>query len=243
VIEDLLKNELFLRFLPPVAGVAFVIVFVSLGLWQLDRAGEKNALMDQFEADAPYEQPSDYNTLEEFDRIAAHGQFQGDRQILIDNIPKGGRIGYFVITPFRPARNEPLLLVNRGWVPKTGLADDVADIAVAGDYMTVQGLVGHLPRVAIRPGDAFAVHGDWPRTALYPSLDEIAAELGEEVLPVILLLGPDAAGGFVRNWEPDISGPMTHYSYAFQWFSMATAVVLLVGWHIRKRMQGGRTKT
>lgn len=243
MIEDLLKNELFLRLVPPVAGLAFVGVFISLGLWQLDRAGAKEALMDQFEADAPYAQPSDYGKLQGFDRIEVFGQFLADRQILIDNIPRNGRIGYYVITPFRPSRNDPLLLVNRGWVPKSGPGEDAPDMTVNEEYMTVQGLVGHLPRVAIRPGEAFAVHGDWPRTALYPTLDEIAAELGDELLPIVLLLSPDAGNGFVRNWEPDISGPMTHYSYAFQWFSMAAAVVLLVGWHMRKRLGSGRTKT
>ena len=38
MIEDLLKNELSKRYLPLVAGLVFVLLFISLGLWQLDRA-------------------------------------------------------------------------------------------------------------------------------------------------------------------------------------------------------------
>jgi cytochrome oxidase assembly protein ShyY1 len=34
---------------------------------------------------------------------------------------------------------------------------------------------------------------------------------------------------------------MTNYSYAFQWFAMAAAVILGVGWYMRKRWRGERT--
>jgi len=243
LIEDLLNNEYSKRYLPLVAGLVFALLFVSLGLWQLDRAAEKNSLMDQFAADAPYSEPTDYSRLEEFDRIEVYGQYLTERQILIDNIPKGGRIGYYVITPFRPSRNDPLVLVNRGWMPKDPRGAESPDLTIGVDFTTARGLTGHLPRVAIRPGEAFAVHGDWPRVAVYPTLDEISAELGENVQPAVLLLGADADNGFVRRWEPDQSGPMTHYSYAFQWFSMAAAVVLIMGWHTRKRTLRERQDT
>jgi len=98
-----------------------------------------------------------------------------------------------------------------------------------------------LPRVAIRPGEAFAVHGDWPRVAVYPSLREVADELGEEVLPIVLLLRPEAEDGFVRHWQPNVSGPMTHYSYAFQWFALALAVVAITAWHLHKRYRRDRS--
>ena len=243
MIEDLLKSEYSQRYLPFVAGLLFGLLFISLGLWQMDRAAEKNSLMDQFAADAPYSEPTDYSLLEEFDRIEVYGQYLTDRQILIDNIPKDGRIGYYVITPFRPSRNDALVLVNRGWMPKDQGGYELPDLTVAPDFTTARGLAGHLPRVAIRPGEAFAVHGDWPRVALYPTLDDISAELGENVQPAVLLLGADADNGFVRRWEPGISGPMTHYSYAFQWFSMAAAVVLIIGWHLRKRWLSGQQDT
>ena len=235
MIDDLLKNETFLEYLPVAAGLAFIGVFVSLGLWQLDRAAEKTALLELFEGGGGYTEPPNFSSLEEFDRIEVPGRYQPDRQVLIDNIPKDGRLGYYVITPFEPATNDPLLLVNRGWVPKGRDLEDLPELAVSGEFGSARGLVGHLPRVAIRPGEAFAEHGAWPRIALYPTPDEVAAELGDAVLPVVLLLAPDAPDGFVRDWQPNVSGPMTHYSYAFQWFAMATVVVVLIGWHLRKR--------
>jgi len=243
VIEDLLKNEFFLRYFPPVAGLVFVFVFISLGRWQLDRAAEKNALLEEYADDAPYTETTNYASLNEFDRIEVSGRYLAGRQVLIDNISIDSRFGYYVITPFQPARSRSLLLVNRGWIPKTGSGSDAPDLDVESSPAIVQGLVGHLPRVAIRPGEAFAIHEDWPRVALYPSLDEVAAELGEELLPVVLLLSPAADNGFVRRWQPNISGPMMNYSYAFQWFAMAVAVILILGWQLRKRSSDGREET
>ena len=235
MIEDLLKNESFLRYFPLIAGSVFVVLFVSLGLWQLDRAAEKKALLELFESGGGYTEPQNFDNLEPFDRIEMAGRYRPDQQILIENIPLDGRLGYYVITPFEPSANDPWLLVNRGWIPKPTHPDERTDIEVPAEYGYVRGLVGHLPRVAIRPGEAFAVRDGWPRLALYPTTEEVASELGHSVLPVVLLLGQNEDNGFVRRWQPNVSGPMTHYSYAFQWFALAVAVVGIAGWQLRKR--------
>jgi len=241
VINELLKNELFLRWLPPLAGLAFTVMFIFLGLWQLDRAREKTAFIEAFENDSAYVEPADYGALEDFDRIRVFGRYLTGQQILIDNIPMENRLGYFVVTAFEPSTGEAALLVNRGWLPKPERGEKLPDISVDTESRTIRGLVGHLPRVAIRPGEAFAVHGDWPRVALYPSLEEAAAELGQSLLPVVLLLSPDEEEGYLRQWQPNVRGPMTNYGYAFQWFAMAIAVFVIGGWQFRKRCKRERT--
>lgn len=239
MIEELLKNETFLRWFPLAAGLVFISLFISLGFWQLDRAMEKKAMLSLFDSDAVFVEPADFAVLEDFDRIRVFGRYRDDRQVLIDNIPRDGQLGYYVITPFEPSTDDELLLVNRGWLPKTA---DV-DLGIDSESRTVRGLAGHLPRVAIRPGEAFTNHADWPRIGLYPNLAEVAAELGEKVLPTVLLLHPEAEEGFIRRWEPDESGPMTHYSYAFQWFAMAMAVAGIAGWQTYKRFSRERTSS
>ena len=235
MIEDLIKMPLFQKFFPPLAGLIFIAVFVSLALWQLDRAAEKEALLELFEGDAPYSTVRDFGALNEFDRIQIDGQFLNDRQVLIDNIVLNSRQGFYVITPFKPNANHPLLLVNRGWIQKTAPTGEVPPIGIDEDLRTIRGLVGHLPRVGIRPGEAFEGEANWPRVAVYPNLGEISAELGEPLLPLLLLMSPDENDGFARRWQPNVSGPMTHYGYAFQWFAMTTAVVAILLWHLRKR--------
>ena len=90
-----------------------------------------------------------------------------------------------------------------------------------------------MPRVGIRPGAPFEDAGDWPKKAIYPTLDELSAELGQELLPFIVLLSPADDDGYVRRWQPRAGGPMMHYGYAFQWFAMATAVLGFLFWRMR----------
>jgi cytochrome oxidase assembly protein ShyY1 len=105
--------------------------------------------------------------------------------------------------------------------------------------MEVHGKAGHLPRVGIRPGQAFEGADSWPRISVYPAADEIAAELDREVLSFVMLLDPDPESGFVRQWQPVQSGPATHYGYALQWFAMAAAVLGISAWHLRRRILHG----
>lgn len=238
MIEYLLKQPMFRRYFPPAAGIIFAALFVSLGTWQLDRAAEKKALLSKFEVEGRFNQVSDFSSLDEFERIQLEGEFLPERQVLIDNIVLDGRPGYYVITPFKPNSADPIMLINRGWTPKSMNAGDLPDLTIGqSGYQSVRGLVGRLPRVAIRPGEAFADVGSWPRIAVYPRLDEIAAALDRPVLPVVLLLAADNEHGFVRRWQPNVSGPSTHYGYAVQWFAMAATAIALMIWHLRKRLR------
>ena len=66
-----------------------------------------------------------------------------------------------------------------------------------------------------------------------PTIDEVADQLGEDVLPFVLLLDADEEYGFTRAWQPRQSGASTHYGYAVQWFAMAAAVLAILAWHFR----------
>jgi surfeit locus 1 family protein len=235
MLEELIGNKHFRRTFPPVAAVGLIALFLSLGLWQLDRAAGKNRVRALFEDDAPLTQLTGDMPVTEFQSIGADGHYLGERQVLIDNMFMDGRVGSFAITPFRYADDEPLLIVNRGWIARRGANQPDADISVAGNNRSIRGRVGHLPRVGIRSAEAFVGAGGWPRRAIYPTLEELSAELNEELLPFVLLLGPEADDGYVRRWQPRESGPMMHYGYAFQWFAMAAAVLGILAWRMRKK--------
>ena len=235
MLEELIGNQHFRRIFPPLGAVGLIALFVSLGLWQLDRAAGKNRVRALFEGDAPFTQLTGDMTVTEFQNIETHGHYLGERQVLIDNAFMDGRVGYFAITALRYADNEPLVLVNRGWIARPGVNEPDPEIGVSTGSHSIRGRVGYLPRVGIRSAAAFEGADDWPKTATYPTLGEISAELGEDLLPFILLLHPDADDGYVRRWQPRGSGPMMHYGYAFQWFAMAAAVLGIFVWRMRKK--------
>lgn len=230
-------NELLLRIVPPLAAVVLLVTFVSLGLWQLDRAAEKEGLARMFANEAPYRSANSNETPAPFARIEIRGRYLDEQQILIDNIVRTSRLGFFVITPLELSPNEPLLLVNRGWVEKRRDTGEIsADLSLSAERTTVRGRAGFLPRVAIRGGEAFAGSEDWPRIAVYPESEDVAEQLERDVLPWILLLAPEEPAGFRREWAPPgQSGPWTHYGYAIQWFAMAIALLIISGWQLRKR--------
>lgn len=226
------------RWLPPVAGVVLIVLFLSLAAWQLERAGEKEALTDLFDESAPYEHLRLGGGQPLYQRVSVRGRYLGDRQFLIDNIVRSSRVGYYVVTPLEVAPGEPLLLVNRGWIPKPDRAGTPA-IAVGGEPREVRGRIGRLPRVALRPGEAIEPGQEWPRVAVYPRPNDIADSLGRELAEPVLLLSPAAEDGFARQWEPDRKGPMMHYGYAFQWSALAVAVAVVLGWQLKKRRRDG----
>ena len=240
MIEALISNERFRRIFAPVAVVGLIMLFVSLGSWQLDRAAEKNRMQALFASDGPYIRLTADMLFTEFQNVETTGRYDGERQVLIDNMFVDNRIGYYVITAFHQAADQPLLIVNRGWVARPAAGEADADFSVGGADRTIRGRVGHLPRVGIRPGEPFEAAGKWPKKGVYPTLDDLSAELGQELLPFILLLSPADDDGYLRRWQPRQSGPMMHYGYAFQWFAMAAAVLGILYWRIRKRRLAGR---
>ena len=217
------------------AGVVFIALFVKMGFWQLDRAQFKNSLQSAYENAADYTWISPDLVPERYQTLEVSGQYLVDRQILIDNIVRNGRLGYFVITPLRYSPHEPLLLVNRGWALKDAATGALPDIELETTSKMVRGRAGDLPRVGIRPGEAFADLSTWPRIAVWPTINEVSDQIGDEVLPFVLLLDADQDHGFTRNWEPRQSGASTHYGYAVQWFAMAAAVLAILAWFFRNR--------
>lgn len=228
------KNPILRRIVPPLASIALATAFASLGYWQVQRAAEKRDIEALFEGSAPYTQLANLSVPTQYRPVEARGRYLVDEHVLIDNIVRNGRIGYFVISALETAAGEPLLLVNRGWVARPDRGEDRPDLSLDGEWRSLHGRVGHLPRVGIRSGEAFANPGDWPRIAVYPNEDEVAAQLGRPVLPFVLLLDPDEPGGFARDWRPQQAGPMRHYGYAVQWFALCLTVIALSVWHYRR---------
>lgn len=224
------------RFVPPIAAFLALALFVNLGMWQLDRAAEKEAIAAMFEDDAPYERLSDTDEPELYTPVRVQGRYL-PQTVLIDNIVKSNQLGYYVISPVEVRRGEPLLLVNRGFLSRQQLEEDPALLDADSERGELRGRVGRLPRVGVRPGEGFEgqADADWPKVAVYPTADEVAAQLESDVRPYVLLLAPEAANGFVRDWRPPASGASTHYGYAFQWFAMAAAVIAISAWHWRRR--------
>ncbi|MDX1498374.1 MAG: SURF1 family protein [Woeseiaceae bacterium] len=224
--------------LPFAIGALLVVQFAALGAWQVSRGLEKRAEQELFADESGYASYSPGTTTRPYQRIRATGSPLAERQFLLDNIILESRIGHYVILPLEVAADEPLLLVNRGWIERRADGIDGADLALDAGRITVRGRAGSLPRAGYKMGDAIEAGQDWPQHAVYPAIADIEAALGRAVDPVVLLLDPEESHGFLRYWVPEEMGPGRHFAYALQWFAMGAVLAALLVWHYRRQRRG-----
>ncbi len=229
--------------LPFVVGGVLVLQFAGLGVWQISRGLGKLEARQEYEAGSGFANYYSGAEVRPYQRLKASGHYDAARQFLLDNIILDSRYGFYVLTPLVLADDEPLLIVNRGWIQKDGVNPDMAAvaerIAVGAGRVTVRGRVGSLPRPGMRMGEAIAAGGDWPLVAVYPQREDLEARLGRQIQPFVLLMDPDDGDGFMRHWVPSEMGPSKHFAYAFQWFAMGAVLAGLLVWHSSRRERAG----
>lgn len=218
-----------LRFAPrPVATVVTaiaVLLFAALGNWQLGRAAEKRALQEGFSRAGPVlPLPPASVPAARYQRVAARGNYDPGHQFLLDNMSESGLAGMHVLTPLLLADGSAVL-VNRGWVPFGATRAVFPDVSVAAGTRTLGGRLDQLPRPPIRL-EAQSTSG-WPRLVSYPQIAELAAALGRELYPQVILLDPQEPGGYARNWAVAGTTPVRHLGYAIQWFAFAATAVAI----------------
>jgi surfeit locus 1 family protein len=211
------------------ATLVLLGVFVSLGRWQWQRGEDKQTVWAEFQRDAPATSSDGrVDELARFSRVEVRGRFDPDHQFLLDNRSHQGRPGYEVLTPF-VSESGSRLLVNRGWIPFTGFRDRLPDVSMSAvDGMAITGRVEELPASGLASGRAPPDPGaGWPKLTSFPTHDELQVAVGERIARRILLLDPQAAGGYVREWKPPGLDPSRHFSYAIQWWGFATVLLVL----------------
>lgn len=223
------------RWVPLLIGALLVAQFAGLGAWQISRGFEKRASQAAFRGETGFAAWQDGMEIRPYQRLKATGRYDSEHQILLENIIVNSRYGYYVLTPLSSKKGERPLLVNRGWIEKTGDAVNPGAIEVSEERVTVRGRAGSLPRAGMKMGDAISPGNDWPRLAVYPDYAEVSAALGYEVQDFVLLMDHEEAGGFYRHWVPSEFGPGKHFGYAFQWFAMAAVLSGLLAWNYRKK--------
>ena len=235
-------------FVPPAAAAIAIAGFSWLGLWQLERAGEKERLVEMFAertADAPIllnerlsPMPSGFDSdWWRYRRVEVSGEISGARQYLLDNRTRNGIAGYQVHVPMLVSGLGRLVLVNRGWVEAGPSRERLPDVSLGDSEVVISGIVEY-PRRTLLLGDDGYASSSWPKVVQWIDLDKTARDLDRQVLPFVVLLDAKLPHGFVREWTPYLGiGPERHQAYALQWFSLAVAVAVV--WIVLK-VRGAR---
>ncbi|PHS72403.1 MAG: cytochrome oxidase biosynthesis protein [Cycloclasticus sp.] len=221
------KANLFLT----VLAILVLGLLLSLGFWQLDRAQQKQDLLDlqSSRMSLPAVElinitVSDNNMRYLPVRVA--GELDVAQQILIDNQVRHGIAGYSVLTPLR-INSKKAILLNRGWLPLGGDRNVLPDVTVQASNVQVSGKLDHFPTVGLKLDKADELSAGWPAITQVVDTDKVSKRLGYQVMPYQLLLNADEAEGYNRDWVVMRMGPEKHHGYAFQWFALATSWVII----------------
>ena len=232
------------------AVVLAALVMSGLGVWQLQRLGQRRA--DNAVLAARLAQPPlDLNLAaagraEEFQPVVARGAYDFAQEIVLRNRSYSELPGVHVLTPLRLAGSDRVVLVDRGWLPYTEAEPAARAVyqSPAGE-VTVTGLarLSQARTMAFLPADPTA-GPDQPRLDawFWPDLAQIQTQLPYPLLSFYLEADPPATRGPLpyAAHDYDLSdGP--HLSYAVQWFGFTAT--LLIGsfalWRQQRRPPAG----
>ena len=216
--DQIQENKLLTSF-----SIFFVIVFVFLGVWQIERAAHKEGLLQAFNSEQ--ESPPIRLTSQspDWSRVFVDGIFDSSRQILIDNQIHKGKVGYKIFTPFRFDDNK-IVLVDRGWIAQGKSRSDLPQLNVLEKKSRIIGTVTS-PVQGVLAGSELLTN-EWPRVSQTKAVEVIASAFKEPILDIVLVLDPGSSQitEFIQI-KPFAITPVKHYGYAMQWFTMS--IVLL----------------
>lgn len=225
-----------------VAAATAVLLTASLGQWQLGRADQKNQLAAQRDAREamPVLGHRDFLAALNADtpdalhdrRVELRGQWLDEHTVFLENRTMAGRVGFLVVTPLQLEGTSEVLLVQRGWVPRS-FEDRTAlpPVATPPEPVLLAGRLAPPPsklyefdggaRGQIRQNiDLAALREEWSLPLIPLTLQQVSpADRAESV--------PDA---LLRDWPRVGHDVHKHYGYALQWFGLCALLIILYVW-------------
>lgn len=223
------------RWIVTVAAVVGVLVTARLGVWQLDRAGEKQALHDAIVQRASMPSLAPGELAREAGQAAAQhhrlvrltGRWLAAHTVYLDNRQMDGRPGFFVVTPLLLESGDAVV-VQRGWVPR-----DFTDRTKVPVLPAEEGPVKVAGRVAPPPSKLFEFEGvDSGPIRQNLDLSSYARQVGVALRPLSVLQLEDgrSADGLLRHWPEPSADMARNRGYAFQWFALSALIAGLYAW-------------
>jgi surfeit locus 1 family protein len=220
-------------------------LFASLGVWQVHRLAEKDALIAEVDrqlTQPPYDiPPADQWRLIELETYAYHpltltGRYRNDRAVLVfTNLPepkgKFGGPGYWVMSPFEPDEGGTVF-VNRGFVPESSKTSILGAAGPEGEQTLTGIALKPEAAGAFTPGPDKTNHIEWVRD---PVRLAAMAEIDGPLFGLTVDAPAGEPGALPQGGETVIEFPNNHFGYALTWFGFALLTpVLLAFWVYRQ---------
>lgn len=199
-----------------------ILIFLSLGTWQVIRKGEKEALLETL-AQSRYAKPIDINSISHpkaFQVLSAKGHFVPGKTIFLQSKTHEGKAGVYVLDVFQ-IDDGHYVLTQRGWAPKELTS-------LPSERVTIEGVV----RLQTPPS-YFQPENKAP-TYFWVDLERLSKDLSLPLLPYYLVL----KSSFHPQILPTDPIPLprnNHLSYAITWYLLAFLLLIMLFYGRNKR--------
>jgi len=205
-------------------------LLITLGFWQLDRADEKQRIVEQHRTNqqAPPAAVQDLAAADNLQYRSAwlQGQLDGDRRLILDNRVRNGRPGYEILEALTVEGLGKKILVNRGWVPASLDRSKLPDVESLVGTAPLRGSL-YQTLGGYRLDDGIGRATEWPTRVGWVSAARAEELYGEAFFPYQLRLDQDSPGALQTGWAAVSVQPAKHTGYAVQWFVMALVLLLM----------------
>jgi len=207
-----------------------VPLLLCLGGWQLQRADQKQAWLQQL-ADTPATTVTGaLERLEHYDWVPVRLEIElvPLKVFLLDNRTWQGRVGYEVVVPVRVDEGS-WWLGSLGWIAAPPRRDQLPDIELVRRWVRVEAVLSRpLESVTL---SASQMEPGWPRRIQSLDLQQIREALAMQIEPLVLHL-KTAVSEAVLPRTSIYTGirPERHIGYAVQWFGLALVLMVWLIW-------------
>ncbi|MFD1746725.1 SURF1 family protein [Rhizobium helianthi] len=222
------------------AMAGLVLVFLSLGTWQVQRLVWKLDLIarvdarvhaDPVAAPMPDAWPAINQASDEYRRVTVSGRFLNDKEALVQAVTDRGP-GFWVMTPLVTTEGATIL-VNRGYVPPARRAPSSRSEAQPSGTVQVTGLL----RLS-EPSGGFLRSNDPAGDKWYSrDIDAIAKSRQlQNVAPYFIDADATAnPGGFPVGGLTVVHFRNSHLVYALTWYALAAMSAFAVYFLLRRK--------
>ena len=210
-----------------------LIILLALGTWQMDRKGQKAALLEKLErVNEDIIELQSVNINEDnldswlYRKLQIDGNFISDKNLFVFahlSEPRGsyGGAGYWIMTPFL-ANNGKLIIINRGFIPQ----DMLDDFFEGKNQYDKEKIAGYVRKFDEK--NFFTPTTDYDQKILYlfEKTDIKKIFNLNKIEPYFIDL-IDLDQNIPQSNETLLKFPDNHLSYAITWYGLATALLFI----------------
>lgn len=227
----------------------FLIVFLlvqtglnELGYWQLSRAQEKQQRLELL-AENENSVVTNLGSISEaeisdFSKVELEVELASRKSILVENKIQNGNLGYHVLNLVHEVESNKYILVNRGWVEGLANRNDVPKVDLPANYWQL--------KARFYPINSQVLSGDaeieeYGNTIRIPVLDSSVLQgleklLSADIEPYVLRIDKQDTYALEVDWAWVSMAPEKHLGYAFQWFALSLAFLIVSLFVLVKRI-------